>query len=70
MNRSNGRSRSGAKSNVRRGLMEKQLYVNGEWIGSDLEKIEVYNPATGEIVGVIPNAGKKETRAAIDAALG
>lgn len=48
--------------------MEKQLYVNGEWIGSDLEKIEVYNPATGEIVGVIPNAGKKETRAAIDAA--
>ncbi len=48
--------------------MEKQLYINGTWIGNNLNKINVKNPATGELVGTVPNAGKKETREAIDAA--
>ncbi|PWA10376.1 succinate-semialdehyde dehydrogenase (NADP(+)) [Pueribacillus theae] len=48
--------------------MDKLLYINGEWMGSELEKINVTNPATGEIVGTVPNAGVKETREAIDAA--
>lgn len=48
--------------------MEKRLYINGIWSGDDLRKIKVKNPATGELVGTVPNGGKKETRAAIDAA--
>ncbi|WP_257349226.1 NAD-dependent succinate-semialdehyde dehydrogenase [Pseudalkalibacillus decolorationis] len=48
--------------------MEKGIYVNGEWTGKDLEKVEVINPATGELVGTVPRAGKKETRNAIEAA--
>ncbi|WLD94847.1 NAD-dependent succinate-semialdehyde dehydrogenase [Alkalihalobacillus sp. AL-G] len=48
--------------------MEKGIYVNGEWTGKDLEKVEVINPATGELVGTVPKAGKKETRNAIEAA--
>ncbi|MCK6256678.1 NAD-dependent succinate-semialdehyde dehydrogenase [Fictibacillus sp. KIGAM418] len=48
--------------------MEKVLYINGEWTGSDLKKIEVLNPANGELVGTVASAGKEETRAAIEAA--
>ncbi|WP_062231284.1 NAD-dependent succinate-semialdehyde dehydrogenase [Fictibacillus sp. FJAT-27399] len=48
--------------------MEKVLYINGEWTGSDLKKIEVLNPANGELVGTVASAGKVETRAAIEAA--
>lgn len=48
--------------------MEKLLYINGSWTGNSLEKIEVYNPANGEVVGTVPSGGKEETDAAIDAA--
>lgn len=48
--------------------MEKILYINGQWTGSDLKKIEVLNPANGEQVGTVASAGKEETRAAIEAA--
>lgn len=48
--------------------MEKLVYINGNWIGEDLDKIEVKNPASGELVGTVPNVGRKETRDAIDAA--
>src|SRR5690606_2576387 len=41
---------------------------DGEWVGSELEKLRVKNPATGEIVGTVPKAGGKETRFAIEAA--
>lgn len=44
------------------------MYINGNWIGDELEPIVVNNPATGERVGTVPNAGRKETRQAIDAA--
>jgi succinate-semialdehyde dehydrogenase / glutarate-semialdehyde dehydrogenase len=44
------------------------LYINGEWLGENLEKIEVKNPATGDIVGTVPMAGAKETKHAIEAA--
>ncbi|MBH0170486.1 NAD-dependent succinate-semialdehyde dehydrogenase [Fictibacillus sp. 18YEL24] len=48
--------------------MEKLLYINGSWTGESLEKIEVYNPANGEVVGTVASCGKEETDAAIDAA--
>jgi succinate-semialdehyde dehydrogenase / glutarate-semialdehyde dehydrogenase len=49
-------------------MMEKLNYVNGEWIGTNLEKMEVHNPATGEVVGVVPVSGVSITKTAIDAA--
>ncbi len=48
--------------------MEKQFFINGEWTGSDLERLKVNNPATGELFGSVPMGGKKETRQAINAA--
>jgi succinate-semialdehyde dehydrogenase / glutarate-semialdehyde dehydrogenase len=41
------------------------MFINGSWIGEDLEKTEVMNPATGERIGSIPRGGRKETEIAI-----
>ncbi|MEY8750235.1 NAD-dependent succinate-semialdehyde dehydrogenase [Alkalicoccobacillus gibsonii] len=46
------------------------FYINGEWIGEELEKTDVYNPATGEVVDQVPKGGEREARAAVDAAHG
>lgn len=43
-------------------------YINGEWTGSELEKMEVMNPATGEVVGTIPKGRKEDAHRAIEAA--
>jgi succinate-semialdehyde dehydrogenase/glutarate-semialdehyde dehydrogenase len=43
-------------------------YIDGKWVGENLDKIKVTNPATGELVGTVPNAGEKETKQAIVAA--
>lgn len=44
-------------------------YINGEWIGSDsAESIEVFNPATGELVSLVPNCGQIEAKRAVDSA--
>lgn len=48
--------------------MKKQIFINGEWTGENLEEIKVFNPANGELVGSVPKAGEKETAEAIDAA--
>jgi len=47
---------------------EGKLFINGEWTGDELEKIEIHNPATGEMVGTVPNGGRAETLIAIDTA--
>lgn len=44
------------------------MYINGEWVGSDLEELEIFNPANGELVGTVPFAGEAETHEAIDVA--
>ena len=50
-------------------LFKQQCFINGEWIDSqDNKSIEVNNPATQEIIGKVPNCGKKETSIAIKAA--
>ncbi|EKN67610.1 succinic semialdehyde dehydrogenase [Neobacillus bataviensis LMG 21833] len=45
------------------------MYINGEWIKTN-GTIEVYNPATGELVDQVYTVGIHETRDAIDAAKG
>jgi len=43
-------------------------YINGGWIGDQLEEMHVTNPATGEIAGSTVRVSSKETKQAIDAA--
>jgi succinate-semialdehyde dehydrogenase/glutarate-semialdehyde dehydrogenase len=45
-----------------------KLLINGEWIGKDLERIEVTNPATNEVIATVPKGGAKEALACVDAA--
>ncbi len=50
-------------------LFRQQGFINGEWVSSDSKKtIEVNNPATGEIIGSVPNMAAGETKRAIEAA--
>ena len=50
-------------------LLRQQCYINGKWVDADSGKsIEVTNPATGEVLGTVPNLGAAETRRAIEAA--
>jgi succinate-semialdehyde dehydrogenase/glutarate-semialdehyde dehydrogenase len=50
-------------------LLRQQAYINGKWANADSGKtIDVTNPATGEVLGTIPNMGTAETRRAIEAA--
>ncbi|MET1028908.1 MAG: aldehyde dehydrogenase family protein, partial [Dongiaceae bacterium] len=50
-------------------LFRQQCYINGQWVDADSGKtIDVTNPATGEVIGTIPNMGAAETRRAIEAA--
>ena len=49
--------------------MKEAAYVGGEWIAADSgNTIDVTNPATGEVIGNVPNCGGAETSRAIDAA--
>ncbi len=43
-------------------------YINGEWIGQDLEQKEVINPATLEVVAQVPYGGTDLAKLATDAA--
>lgn len=46
------------------------LYINGAWIQIEgLNKIDVINPGTGDIVGTVPNGGETEAKLAIEAAV-
>lgn len=50
-------------------LFREQAYVDGVWMDADDgRKINVTNPATGELIGSVPNMGAAETRRAIEAA--
>lgn len=50
-------------------LVQQLCLVNGEWISADDGRtIEVFNPATGDLVGEVPALGKEETHTAVDAA--
>jgi succinate-semialdehyde dehydrogenase/glutarate-semialdehyde dehydrogenase len=48
---------------------DEQLLVGGRWAdGAEGKRFDVTDPATGEVVGSVPNAGEDDVRAAIDAA--
>jgi succinate-semialdehyde dehydrogenase/glutarate-semialdehyde dehydrogenase len=50
-------------------LFRQQCYVDGTWRDADSGKtLAVTNPATGEVLGTVPNMGAAETRRAIEAA--
>ncbi len=52
-----------------RNLFRQQAFVNGQWCDADNgETHDVFNPATGELVGTVPMMGADETRRAIEAA--
>lgn len=50
-------------------LFREACYIDGAWITTgDREMIDIDNPATGEIIGRVPQMGAPEARRAIDAA--
>jgi succinate-semialdehyde dehydrogenase/glutarate-semialdehyde dehydrogenase len=50
-------------------LWRQKCYIAGAWTDADSNAvIEVKNPATGDVLGTVPNMGNVETRRAIDAA--
>jgi succinate-semialdehyde dehydrogenase / glutarate-semialdehyde dehydrogenase len=51
------------------GLWRQQAFVAGVWCDADNGAVvSVDNPATGAIIGTVPNMGEQETRRAINAA--
>ena len=50
-------------------LVREANLIGGAWVGADDgTKIDVTNPASGDMVARVPNAGAAETRRTIDAA--
>lgn len=48
--------------------MKNLMYINGEWIGKNLNTMNVVNPATNEVISNVPYGGAEEARLAIEAA--
>ena len=52
-----------------RSLFHDKAYIDGCWVEADNHStIPVTNPATGEVIGHVPNMGQAETARAIAAA--
>lgn len=52
-----------------RALFRQQAYINGQWRDADnQETLPVSDPATGQLIGSVPNMATAETQWAIDAA--
>ena len=50
-------------------LFRQQAYLNGKWVDADsAQTLSVTNPATGDVLGVVPNMGAQETQRALEAA--
>jgi len=51
--------------------VEERLLIDGEWVeAASGGRFDVTDPATGELVGSVPDAGESDVKAAIDAAAG
>ena len=49
--------------------IDERLLIGGEWVDAESgDRFDVTNPATGEVVGSVPNASAADVQAAIDAA--
>ncbi|WP_156840637.1 NAD-dependent succinate-semialdehyde dehydrogenase [Novosphingobium aquimarinum] len=50
-------------------LFTTQAFIGGEWVDARSgATMDVDNPATGEVIGTIPDCGEEDTQAAVDAA--
>ncbi len=49
-------------------LLRDACLIGGEWMTAGTTRLDVSNPASGELVGRVPNFGAAETRRAIEAA--
>ena len=50
-------------------LLKAHGYINGQWVGDDAKsRFDVTNAYTNKVISTLPEMGKKETDAAIDAA--
>ena len=50
-------------------LIKSKCLINGKWVAAESgETFSVFNPATNQKLGSVPNCGQKETVAAIDVA--
>jgi succinate-semialdehyde dehydrogenase / glutarate-semialdehyde dehydrogenase len=50
-------------------LFREQAFVGGRWESATNGQVkQVFNPATGQLIGTVPNLGAAETRRAIEAA--
>jgi succinate-semialdehyde dehydrogenase/glutarate-semialdehyde dehydrogenase len=49
-------------------LLKTQCYIDGAWVGDNKTGIKVTDPATDEVIAVVPSLGTAETRAALEAA--
>ena len=48
---------------------DEELLIGGRWVAAESgERFDVTNPATGEVVGTVPDGSESDVRAAIDAA--
>lgn len=54
---------------VNSSLIKESAYINGQWCQADSGRtIKVFNPATGDLLGQVPDMGPAETLTAIEAA--
>jgi malonate-semialdehyde dehydrogenase (acetylating)/methylmalonate-semialdehyde dehydrogenase len=51
-----------------KGVKEVKNYINGEWVDSKGQIVDVINPATGKVIGKCPISTKEEINAAVEAA--
>ena len=50
-------------------LLKQKAFLDGTWCNADSGKrMEVINPATGELIGTVPEMGNAEAQRAIEAA--
>lgn len=56
-----------ATERVTNQLLHQQAYINGEWFDS-ADRIAVTNPASGSVIGSVPDLGSEATRDAVAAA--
>lgn len=50
-------------------LLIERAFIGGEWVGAQTgATLDVDNPATGAIIGTVPDCGEADTQAAVDAA--
>lgn len=53
---------------TRTDLIRNANFINGAWSADTAARLDVTNPATGEVIASVPDSGAEQARAALDAA--